>query len=453
MQWDLIFSNALYAAIAVNAIGYRLIAVGLNVHFGYTGLLNFGQAGFAAIGAYAVAVPIARYGWSLWAAIPIIFVGGLVLGLILGVPTLRLRADYLAIVTIAVRRDHPPRPRLRALPLAVRRQGRPAGLHPQLQDLNPFGDERHTVWAQKFGGYDLFIIVVGWIIVALTSLLVWSLMRSPWGRVLKSIREDEDAARSLGKNVFSYKMQSLVVGGIIGALGGTVIAVGNRAAQPGNYSHDADVLRLHDPHPRRCGPGEGTDHRRDDLLVHDHVRRQHPGRGGARRLDPELAAGWLNITNAQLRPGEVHDRRCGAGGAGGVPAARHLRRPTGAGVRCPMTRAELGDIDARPRPRRPDPLAGVPFEAGVAEAGPDPRRRRRAPPVRRPDRRRRRSRRDPARPHHRPDRPQRRRQVDVLQPAHRVRRAQPRRWTFDGEDVTGAPATSSPGPGWSARSS
>ena len=61
-------------------------------------------------------------------------------------------------------------------------------------------------------------------------------MRSPWGRVLKSIREDEDAARSLGKNVFSYKMQSLVVGGIIGALGGTVIAVGNRAAQPGNYS-------------------------------------------------------------------------------------------------------------------------------------------------------------------------------------------------------------------------
>ncbi len=61
-------------------------------------------------------------------------------------------------------------------------------------------------------------------------------MRSPWGRVLKSIREDEDAARSLGKNVFSYKMQSLVVGGIIGALGGAVIAVGNRAAQPGNYS-------------------------------------------------------------------------------------------------------------------------------------------------------------------------------------------------------------------------
>ena len=97
----LIFSNALYAAITVNAIGYALIAIGLNVHFGYTGLLNFGQAGFAAIGAYAVAVTIAQYDWPLFAAIPLIFVGGTVLGLILGVPTLRLRADYLAIVTIA----------------------------------------------------------------------------------------------------------------------------------------------------------------------------------------------------------------------------------------------------------------------------------------------------------------------------------------------------------------
>jgi neutral amino acid transport system permease protein len=235
MQWDLIFSNAIYAAIAVNAIGYCLIAVGLNVHFGYTGLLNFGQAGFAAIGAYAVAVPIARYGWSLWATIPIIFVGGLVLGLILGVPTLRLRADYLAIVTIAAAE-------IIRLVLGSERfrwlfggQDGLQGYTQQLQDLNPFS-ERVTVWAQIIGPYDLYIIIIGWIIVALTSLLVWTLMRSPWGRVLKSIREDEDAARSLGKNVFSYKIQSLIVGGIIGALGGTIIAVGNRAAQPGNYS-------------------------------------------------------------------------------------------------------------------------------------------------------------------------------------------------------------------------
>jgi branched-chain amino acid transport system permease protein len=235
MQWDLIFSNALYAAVTVNAIGYALIAIGLNVHFGYTGLLNFGQAGFAAIGAYAVSVTIAQYDWSLWAAIPLIFVGGMALGLILGIPTLRLRADYLAIVTIAAAEI------IRLILSSERFRwlfGGTDGLQGftrDLEDLNPFSG-RFRVWAQSFGAYDLFMIIIGWSIVGLTSLLVYSLMRSPWGRVLKSIREDEDAARSLGKNVFAYKMQSLMVGGIIGALGGAVIAVGNRAAQPGNYS-------------------------------------------------------------------------------------------------------------------------------------------------------------------------------------------------------------------------
>jgi ABC-type branched-subunit amino acid transport system permease subunit len=298
MQWDLIFSNALYAAIAVNAIGYCLIAVGLNVHFGYTGLLNFGQAGFAAIGAYAVAVPIARYGWSLWAAIPIIFVGGLVLGLILGVPTLRLRADYLAIVTIATAE-------IIRLVVGSERfrwlfggQDGLQGYTQQLQDLNPFS-ERVTVWAQIIGPYDLFVIIIGWVIVALTSLLVWSLMRSPWGRVLKSIREDEDAARSLGKNVFSYKMQSLVVGGIIGALGGTVIAVGNRAAQPGNYSTTltffAFTILILGGVARVKGPIVGAIIFWFTITLVDNILAE------AVRADAIPSwLGWLNITNANF---------------------------------------------------------------------------------------------------------------------------------------------------------
>ena len=61
-------------------------------------------------------------------------------------------------------------------------------------------------------------------------LLAWLLVRSPWGRVLKAIREDEDAVRSLGKNVYAYKMQALVLGGVIGALGGMVQALGTRLA-------------------------------------------------------------------------------------------------------------------------------------------------------------------------------------------------------------------------------
>jgi branched-chain amino acid transport system permease protein len=73
--------------------------------------------------------------------------------------------------------------------------------------------------------------------VALTSLLVWSLMRSPWGRVVKAIREDEDAARSLGKNVYAYKMQALVLGGVIGSLGGTVYALGLGSVNPDQYQN------------------------------------------------------------------------------------------------------------------------------------------------------------------------------------------------------------------------
>ena len=71
MNWDLIFWNALYTSISAAAAGYCIIASGLNVHVGYTGLLNFGQAGFAAIGAYAFAIPIATYDWAWYFALPV----------------------------------------------------------------------------------------------------------------------------------------------------------------------------------------------------------------------------------------------------------------------------------------------------------------------------------------------------------------------------------------------
>ena len=83
------------------AIVYCLAAIGLNVHFGYTGLLNFGQAGFMAVAGYALASSVATWGLSFWLGIVIGLLLTVVLALLLGVPTLRLRADYLAIVTIA----------------------------------------------------------------------------------------------------------------------------------------------------------------------------------------------------------------------------------------------------------------------------------------------------------------------------------------------------------------
>ena len=86
--------------------------------------------------------------------------------------------------------------------------------------------------------YDFWVMTVGWIIVAICCLIVWALMRSPWGRVLKSIREDEDAVRSLGKNVYAYKMQSLIIGGLFGGLAGMMTALRSASIGPSFFATD-----------------------------------------------------------------------------------------------------------------------------------------------------------------------------------------------------------------------
>jgi ABC-type branched-subunit amino acid transport system permease subunit len=80
----------------------------------------------------------------------------------------------------------------------------------------------------------VWVRIVGWALVLLACLIVFLLIRSPWGRVVRGIREDEDAVRSLGKNVFSYKMQSLILGGILGGLAGALFIL-PRSLQPDNY--------------------------------------------------------------------------------------------------------------------------------------------------------------------------------------------------------------------------
>ena len=103
-----------------------------------------------------------------------------------------------------------------------------------------------------FNETGLWVRVFGLAMLAIAVLLVWALMRSPWGRVLKGIREDEDAVRSLGKNVFAYKMQALIVGGVIGAMGGIVYVL-PLGGHPAELHDVADVLPLDDPPARWCG--------------------------------------------------------------------------------------------------------------------------------------------------------------------------------------------------------
>ena len=235
MNWANIFENAIQAAFGLEACVYALAGIGLNLHFGYTGLLNFGQAGFVAVGAYGAAISVENFGWSLWIGILVGMVAAVLFALLLGIPTLRLRADYLAIVTIAA---------AEILRLCVRSvtfgdvTGGSSGINDfadSFYDLNPFHEGDYGFGPLTYSYRIMWVLVVGWALVALASLLIYLLMRSPWGRVLKSIREDEDAARSLGKNVYSYKMQSLVVGGVIGAVGGVVFAIGRQSVQPDTF--------------------------------------------------------------------------------------------------------------------------------------------------------------------------------------------------------------------------
>lgn len=236
MDWSLIMENAFREAFSSNAIIFALAGMGLNLHFGYTGLPNFGQVAFVAVGAYSVAVGVATFGWSIWLAIFVGVLAALVVALLLGVPTLRLRSDYLAIVTIAAGE-------ILRLVLRANSYRATTGGSDGLQafanrffELNPFDGRRYGIWIVQFSRNDFWVVVVGWTLVGLAALFLYLLTNSPWGRVLKAIREDEDAVRSLGKDVFRYKMQSLAVGGVLGALGGVMFAIDRQSVQPDNYS-------------------------------------------------------------------------------------------------------------------------------------------------------------------------------------------------------------------------
>jgi branched-chain amino acid transport system permease protein len=235
IDWGRIVQQTLSQAFGVEAMVFAMAAIGLNVHFGYTGLLNFGHVGFMAMGAYGVAMGITLWGLNSGLALLVGFGYALVLALVLGLPTLRLRADYLAIVTIAASE-------------IIRIMGRSTTLSEytggaqginqfagQYYALNPFTARLYQFGPFFYTGNNLFIILVGWSLVILVSLLVWQLMRSPWGRVVKAIREDEDAARALGKNAYWYKLQSLILGGLIGGLAGMLQVIAKSSVQPDTF--------------------------------------------------------------------------------------------------------------------------------------------------------------------------------------------------------------------------
>ena len=238
MDAQTILNLSLQQALGPTAVIYALAAIGLNVHFGYTGLLNFGQAGFMMVAGYAmVSLPVVL-GLNLWLGALVGIAMTVVLALLLGIPTLRLRADYLAIVTLAAAEAI--RQTLGAASFSETFGGQDGmtGYIEPFRALNPYSGPVGIPGLVSWSAFDFWVMTVGWVLVAVCCVGVWLLMRSPWGRVLKSIREDEDAVRSLGKNVYAFKMQALILGGIFGALAGYMTAFRSASIGPSFFATD-----------------------------------------------------------------------------------------------------------------------------------------------------------------------------------------------------------------------
>jgi branched-chain amino acid transport system permease protein len=219
------FNPAFWLFVASIAGIYAIMALGLYVQFSLAGLPNFGHVAFMAVAAYAMAILVVRAG----APLPLAALGGIaaavVLAFIVGIPSLRLRADYLAIATVAA--SEVVRYLAMNLPDLT---GGPLG---SIGLLGP-GDVAmyNTEWLAFIGRLaaltaiprDGVMAALVWVLALLLILALWDLQRSPWGRVLRAIREDESAATAAGKNVFSYRMQALVVGAVLGAVSGMLLA-------------------------------------------------------------------------------------------------------------------------------------------------------------------------------------------------------------------------------------
>ena len=194
-----------------------LLTLALNLQWGFTGLFNAGVAGFYAIGAYTHAIvtaaPQPQYagnlGWPWIAGILAAMAATALAGWLIGLVTIRLRGDYLAIATFGV---------AVSIQLVTLNWERLTG---GSQGLTRIGKPLAELFETPFG-FNLWFLCL---MVALTATVYWALDRvlmSPWGRVLKAIREDETAAVALGKSARRFRLEAFVLGSTLMGLAGAL---------------------------------------------------------------------------------------------------------------------------------------------------------------------------------------------------------------------------------------
>ena len=239
---------------AITAGTYGVLALGLNIQWGYAGLFNIGIAGFYALGAYAAALvsgpPPSAWDGRICGGFELPFIVGLlaaaivcgIVAFLIGMPTLRLRTDYLAIATIGI---------AETIRLVLKNESwLTNGVWGLQQIPSPLYDPVHGGVKAFLSNHpdlpgwihDLFSKAYNWLYLFLVLavlfalyLIVERLVHSPWGRVLKAIREDEDAVEMSGKNTFSFKLQALVLGAMIMGIGGGLYAYYARFISPASF--------------------------------------------------------------------------------------------------------------------------------------------------------------------------------------------------------------------------
>lgn len=211
-----------WIGVGVLAAIYGIFTLGLQLNVGYSGVINFGQVGFMAIGAYAEAILVATVGWPWWLAVIAATLIAMLAGVLIGLPTLRLRADYFAIATIAFSEI--------VRYFAQNLRGLTGGNQGLLGFDDAWADFSNTVldWLRPIGLDSQFLLpllIVSWLIFIGLTVAMVLVQRTPWGRVIRAVREDEDAAAALGKNTYAYKLQSIAIGAALGAIAGYLLAL------------------------------------------------------------------------------------------------------------------------------------------------------------------------------------------------------------------------------------
>ncbi|NLA65389.1 MAG: branched-chain amino acid ABC transporter permease [Leucobacter sp.] len=194
---------------------YAIAISGLNVATGYVGLLSIGHSAFFGIGAYTTGILVVRHGWEAWLTIPIAFIVCLVVGLLVGLPAMRIRGLYLAMVTLAF---------AVAFPEIVARfsnlTGGAGGLTIRRNDLRP------PEWTGlSLGQKDLWLFWLAVVVLALTLLTTYALTRSRFGLAMTAVRQNEIAASSSGVNVAFVKVSSFGLSGAITGAAGALFAM------------------------------------------------------------------------------------------------------------------------------------------------------------------------------------------------------------------------------------